>query len=268
MAPSAHGPSLRDLPSVDRIAQTAAMHGEMPPALLVAAARAEIAAARDAIGRGSATPSLEALAEAAALRAALLVRDAPRRVINATGVIIHTNLGRAPLSDRALAAVQEAAAGYAALEMDLDSGLRAAAAHAAPHGVRVALETHDAFNSAVRVGGIVRAAAHPNAAVVWDLGHPHRAGESVAQAWEAIGPFVVHVHVKDIVRTDDEREWESVVAGRGEVPIAEMLGVLRRAGYGGYLSTEWEPRDARAGGGRKAALAQHASHLRSILEAV
>lgn len=124
MAPSADGPSLRDLPSVDRIAQTAAVHGEMPPALLVSAARAEIATARDAVGRGGATPSLEALAEAAALRAALLVRDGPRRVINATGVIIHTNLGRAPLSDRALVAVQEAAAGYAALEMDLDTGRR------------------------------------------------------------------------------------------------------------------------------------------------
>ena len=124
MAPSDGGASLRDLPSVDRIAQTAAVHGEMPPALLVSAARAEIAAARDAVGRGSATPSLESLAEAAALRAALLVRDAPRRVINATGVIVHTNLGRAPLSDRALAAVEGAAAGYAALEMDLDTGRR------------------------------------------------------------------------------------------------------------------------------------------------
>ncbi len=146
-------------------------------------------------------------------------------------------------------------------------GLRAAAAYAEPHDVRVALETHDVFNSAVRVGGIVRAADHPNAAVVWDLGHPHRAGESVAEAWAAIGSFVVHVHVKDIVRTNDEREWESVLAGQGEVPIAEMLSVLRAAGYDGYLSTEWEPRDARTGGGRKAALAQHAAYLRTILDA-
>lgn len=168
---------------------------------------------------------------------------------------------------RVFGGAQSADAPAAEADAWVAEGLRAAAAHAAPHGVRVALETHDVFNSAVRVGGIVRAAAHPNAAVVWDLGHPHRAGESVAQAWDAIGPFVVHVHVKDIVRTDDEREWESVVAGRGEVPIAEMLGVLRRAGYSGYLSTEWEPRDARAGGGRKAALAQHAAHLRGILDA-
>ena len=124
MAPSDGGAAWRGLPSVDRIAQAAAPHGDVPAVLLVSAARAEVAAARDGVGRGSAVPSLEALAEATALRAALLVRDAPRRVINATGVIIHTNLGRAPLSDRALAAVQQAAAGYAALEMNLDTGRR------------------------------------------------------------------------------------------------------------------------------------------------
>ncbi len=145
-------------------------------------------------------------------------------------------------------------------------GLRAAA-QAAPRGIRVALETHDIFCSAVRVGGVVRTADHPNAAAVWDLGHPHREGESVAEAWDAIGRFVAHVHVKDIVRTTDEREWESVLAGTGEVPFPEMLGVLRKAGYDGYLSTEWEPRDARTGGGRKAALAQHTAYLRGILDA-
>ena len=49
---------------------------------------------------------------------------APRPVINATGVIIHTNLGRAPLSERALAAVNAAARGYSELEYDLATGRR------------------------------------------------------------------------------------------------------------------------------------------------
>ena len=47
-----------------------------------------------------------------------------RPVINATGIIVHTNLGRAPLSEAALAAVTEAAAGYATLEYDLEEGQR------------------------------------------------------------------------------------------------------------------------------------------------
>jgi L-seryl-tRNA(Ser) seleniumtransferase len=58
-------------------------------------------------------------AELDALHAPALVR-----VINATGVILHTNLGRAPLADAAIAAMQEAAAGYTNLEYDLPAGAR------------------------------------------------------------------------------------------------------------------------------------------------
>src|SRR5215813_2121380 len=47
-----------------------------------------------------------------------------QRVINATGVVLHTNLGRAPLSRRALEAIHEAAAGYCNLEYDLETGQR------------------------------------------------------------------------------------------------------------------------------------------------
>ena len=47
-----------------------------------------------------------------------------RRVINATGIVIHTNLGRAPLAREALAALADVAAGYANLEFDLAAGTR------------------------------------------------------------------------------------------------------------------------------------------------
>ncbi len=58
-----------------------------------------------------------------ARRLKTLVQPGPRRVLNATGVIIHTNLGRAPLSQQAVEAAS-AAAGYCNLEMDMDSGER------------------------------------------------------------------------------------------------------------------------------------------------
>ncbi|HEX6693072.1 MAG TPA: L-seryl-tRNA(Sec) selenium transferase [Longimicrobiales bacterium] len=57
-------------------------------------------------------------------RVAALHTSTLRRAINATGVVLHTNLGRAPLADAALAAVQEAAAGYSTLEYDVDTGGR------------------------------------------------------------------------------------------------------------------------------------------------
>jgi L-seryl-tRNA(Ser) seleniumtransferase len=113
--------SLRRLPSVERLASRLP---EAPHRLAVAAAREAIEAARQALLGGRPVPSEEELATAAADRLARLTRPSLRRVINATGVVLHTNLGRAPLAPAAVAQVAEVAAGYANLEYDLESGGR------------------------------------------------------------------------------------------------------------------------------------------------
>jgi L-seryl-tRNA(Ser) seleniumtransferase len=89
--------------------------------LAVEAARAVLAQARDEIRLGAATVDLAQRVrdEIQRLRAPRL-----RRVLNATGVIVHTNLGRAPLAEEALARVVEIARGYSNLEYDLTAGAR------------------------------------------------------------------------------------------------------------------------------------------------
>ncbi|HLX19411.1 MAG TPA: L-seryl-tRNA(Sec) selenium transferase [Gaiellaceae bacterium] len=106
---------LRDLPSVDELARGA----DDPRA--VEAARTVLARAREEIKGGAVPGDLgsKLARELKALRAPRL-----RRVLNATGVIVHTNLGRAPLAEEALARVQETARGYSNLELDLESGER------------------------------------------------------------------------------------------------------------------------------------------------
>jgi L-seryl-tRNA(Ser) seleniumtransferase len=106
---------LRDLPSVDELARG------VDDALAVDAARTLIDRARDEIRAGVDPGDLTAR-----LQAELLAARAPslRRVLNATGVVVHTNLGRAPLADEALAQVVAAARGYSNLELDLSSGTR------------------------------------------------------------------------------------------------------------------------------------------------
>jgi L-seryl-tRNA(Ser) seleniumtransferase len=106
---------LRDLPSVDELART----NDDP--LAVAAARAVLSRAREQIKEGADPGDLEEQ-----LRAELHAAHAPRlrRVLNATGVIVHTNLGRAPLAAAALEQVGAAARGYSNLEYDLDAGAR------------------------------------------------------------------------------------------------------------------------------------------------
>jgi L-seryl-tRNA(Ser) seleniumtransferase len=95
---------LRALPSVDRLATSVA--------------RAELAERRaEVLAGASDDPDLVS-------RARERLRPSPQRVLNATGVVVHTNLGRAPLAPSARAAVAAAAEGYSNLELDLATGER------------------------------------------------------------------------------------------------------------------------------------------------
>jgi L-seryl-tRNA(Ser) seleniumtransferase len=106
---------LRDLPSVDELAR------EAGDPLAVDAARAVIDRAREEIQAGADPGDL-----AARLREELVDARRPRlrRVLNATGVVVHTNLGRAPLAEEAVERVAEVARGYSNLEYDLAEGAR------------------------------------------------------------------------------------------------------------------------------------------------
>jgi L-seryl-tRNA(Ser) seleniumtransferase len=111
---------LRDLPSVDELAKDERLAGEPQP-LAVEAARIALARAREAIKAGHDPGDLGERAgeELASARAPSL-----RRALNATGVIVHTNLGRAPLPEAALARAMEVGRSYSNLEYDLTSGAR------------------------------------------------------------------------------------------------------------------------------------------------
>jgi len=123
----ARGDARRRLPSVDRLLASTALHEAAQHyghALIVEVARETLATARAAIRAGAAVPTMTALARDAAQQLDRLARGTLYPVINATGVIIHTNLGRAPLSSAARQAMEAVAAGYSNLEYDLDAGER------------------------------------------------------------------------------------------------------------------------------------------------
>jgi L-seryl-tRNA(Ser) seleniumtransferase len=111
---------LRDLPSVDELARDERLAGETP-AVAVEAARAALTRAREEITAGHDPGDLgeRALRELATARAPSL-----RRTLNATGVIVHTNLGRAPLAEAALERAVEIGRGYSNLEYDVAAGGR------------------------------------------------------------------------------------------------------------------------------------------------
>jgi L-seryl-tRNA(Ser) seleniumtransferase len=123
---------LQQLPAIDRLLNAPtllAMAEEIPRSLLLEAAQETVAALRrELLELSAAAPAPELSVEAVAQRAAQLasekMRPSLRQVINATGTLLHTNLGRAPLAQCALEAIAEVSRGYSNLEFDLQSGER------------------------------------------------------------------------------------------------------------------------------------------------
>lgn len=116
------GSPWRGLPGVDRVAD--ALGSDAPHPLRVDAARRAIGEARAAIGAGEEAPAHDMIVDRA--RSLLASGDRARlhSVINATGVMIHTNLGRVPLGPEQMEAVAHVATGYSNLEFDIDTGRR------------------------------------------------------------------------------------------------------------------------------------------------
>ena len=123
---------LRVIPSIEQLRQRHAMRAlevRYGRAALLDALRLETSALRERLGSGTvaavtvgeAVQTIEQGAEAR-LRAAM--RPSLVSVINATGVILHTNLGRAPLSEASIERIREVAAGYTNLEYDTTQGAR------------------------------------------------------------------------------------------------------------------------------------------------
>ena len=120
--------SMRGLPAVEillRHPTLAAAGADIPRLLLLESVRAELARERVRLRAGASGPAAAGvLAERSLGRARDAARPRLRRVLNATGVVLHTNLGRAPLAACARDAVAEVAAGYCSLEYDLATGRR------------------------------------------------------------------------------------------------------------------------------------------------
>ena len=121
--------TLRALPAVETILRDPALTealASLPRTLVVDAVRSEVNAERERLKGSKNGPPADAsaLAARAAARASADARPTLRRVLNATGIVLHTNLGRAPLADAAREAVASVATGYANLEFDLETGAR------------------------------------------------------------------------------------------------------------------------------------------------
>ena len=117
----------RKLPGVDQMMlhpQIAKLASEYPRTFIINQVRKQLDAARNDIEAGKPCPAMETIAAAVHRAIDELVNPGLRPLINATGVILHTNLGRAPLSKQAIEAMSKVSAGYSNLEFDVVKGVR------------------------------------------------------------------------------------------------------------------------------------------------
>ncbi len=107
--------------------------------------------------------------------------------------------------------------------------------------VRLLIETHDAFSASAPCLRLMEVVGRP-LDFIWDSHHTWRlGGESPAESWRALAPHVRHVHLKDSVgRPSARHPFTYVLPGSGEMPGREVLDLLRRDGFAGAVSLEWE----------------------------
>lgn len=116
--------------------------------------------------------------------------------------------------------------------------LREAAVVAKEMGIAIGLETHDSLSSSSVLAELLAMVPEREVGAVWDSHHPHRMGDSPARVLADIGSRTLLAQVKDARRAPGG--WELVPLGEGEVPVREMLRLLARSGYDGWVSVEWE----------------------------
>ena len=121
-------------------------------------------------------------------------------------------------------------------------GLKELCAYAAAKNVCIYQEIHGEFNTIEALTPVLEAMKDvPNFGILWDIEHSDRAyHDEVEPFYQLIRPFIRHVHIKDYFRAVGETPFRLCQVGEGEIPIPMLIAWLKRDGYEGYLSLEWE----------------------------
>lgn len=156
---------------------------------------------------------------------------------------------------RGFAATHKGAKGFDDALPTLAKGCRMATEFAAEQGIRTMVENHGFFcQDSERVEKLINATNHPNFGVLIDMGNFLCADEDPAKAVGRLMPYAFHVHAKDFhvkpgSAPNPGQGWfqsrggnylRGSVIGHGDAPIPQCLRIMKKAGYNGVLSIEFE----------------------------
>ncbi|GAA1903649.1 sugar phosphate isomerase/epimerase [Streptomyces sodiiphilus] len=144
--------------------------------------------------------------------------------------------------------------------------LTALAPSAEDAGVRLLLETHDSHLTGAAVARVLEAVGHDSVGALWDTLHTWRGGEEPEATYDALGPYLGYVQVKDAASADD---LTPLPLGDGTLPLTEVIEQLSRAGQEAdcWLCWEYEKRWYPSVPGIDPLLPGAADHLRRLLAA-
>ena len=124
-----------------------------------------------------------------------------------------------------------------AIELVAD-GLRSVADYGRQRGVTLCMETHDDWCDPAHVVEVMKRVDHPAIAVNWDIMHPVIfANRTVDEAFEALAPWIKHVHFHDGLMSEGELLMSPL--GEGVIDMRRAIEILESRSYDGFLSGEW-----------------------------
>lgn len=109
---------------------------------------------------------------------------------------------------------------------------------------KIIIETHDDWMAAGHFKALMEQVNSEKVGILWDVNHPYLfIGEAPEETWEKIGNWIYHTHWKDSkIAIDTVMGFEPCLMGEGDLPHEQIYGVLKKGGFDGYLSLEWEKR--------------------------
>ena len=111
--------------------------------------------------------------------------------------------------------------------------------HAKDSRVTVLMETHGDVVKSEDLEVIMRSSEHPNVALVWDPCNMWMVTkEAPAAMYQKLRKYIRHAHLKDLIIVDGKAKYK--LLGKGEAPVFEVIGILKKDGFKGYYSFEWE----------------------------
>jgi sugar phosphate isomerase/epimerase len=144
--------------------------------------------------------------------------------------------------------------GFDSVVERLADGCRQITEYAAAKGIRTAVENHGFFaQDSDRVEKLVNTVAHPNFGLQVDMGNFLCADENPVTAVSRCAPYAFNAHAKDFLFKSGQEDLpegffqtrggnyiRGTVVGHGVVPVKQCVAILKRAGYDGYLTLEFE----------------------------